>query len=119
MSQPVIIGLVDAEPLVLRSSIWTMRCKIPVLPGGDGATWATLEERTERCDHKTTIIVGQAPTCFHHLVDAIDMLDVINREAGVNFEGTPIDPRPFPPRLHGLPEAWPIIDCRPVHAAPA
>jgi hypothetical protein len=58
----------DMTPLhVTRSPIAVFRCIIPVLPGGDGAATALLSERTARCDHATTLFVGQAATCAHHL----------------------------------------------------
>lgn len=65
------VGIVDgAIPFVVARQIATFRCAIPVLPGGDGATTAPLEERTARCEHRTEWLVGRAPTCPHHIYAA-------------------------------------------------
>ena len=65
----VCLGFVDGHIpfMVERIDIASLRCRIPVLPHGDGATTEPLTARTARCAHRTTLIVGQAPTCRHHI----------------------------------------------------
>ena len=70
--EAVCLGFVDGHiPFVVtRAGIGVLRCCIPIIPGGDGATTAPLAERFARCHHPTTLIVGQAPTCRHHIAAA-------------------------------------------------
>ena len=72
----------DYVPFVITdTSFVVFRCSIPVLPGGDGAEDAPLEERTERCPHTTTLFVGRAATCPHHLAMAIRIGGVVGVRA--------------------------------------
>lgn len=57
-------------PFVVTDTIATFRCRIPVVPGGDGAEDVPLEQRTARCGHLAPFLVGAAPTCRHHLTVA-------------------------------------------------
>lgn len=66
------VYLAGESPFVISDTAFAeFRCCIPVLPGGDGAEDAPAEDRTERCGHPTTLFVGMAPTCPHHLAVAI------------------------------------------------
>lgn len=58
----------EGTPFVIEQIPFEMRCKIPVLPGGDGAETVPLELRTARCNHPTFTLWGSGPTCGHHLV---------------------------------------------------
>jgi hypothetical protein len=74
-------------PFVVTPLLGTMRCCIPVVPGGDGADREPLEARTDRCSHRAEIMVGSAPTCTHHLAIAF-------RIAGIKPRPMPLDECP-------------------------
>lgn len=56
----------DGTPFWVTPIIGTMRCRIPVLPDGDGAETEPLEARTDRCSHRAACLIGEGPVCGHH-----------------------------------------------------
>lgn len=74
-------------PFVVMPIVGTMRCVIPVVPGGDGAETEPLETRTERCSHRAEVLVGSAPTCTHHLLVAAKL-------GGIQLRSCPAECRP-------------------------
>jgi hypothetical protein len=57
---------VGGIPFVVTPILGTMRCRIPVVPGGDGAETEPLEVRTARCPHRAEVLIGSGPVCGHH-----------------------------------------------------
>jgi hypothetical protein len=57
----------DGTPFVVTPMVCTLPCRIPVLPGGDGAETEPLESRTATCSHPAYVLIGTGAVCGHHL----------------------------------------------------